>query len=164
MRVLWLGIGTAEPKRMYDSVKSYHEALKKAGIKHVYYESPGTSHEWLTWRRCLHEFAPLLFVNASTAGRPGRPQRRPIVLNPDDVPAFPDPPAGFDKERADVPHGRLEMIYLRIQVGRHDPQDAGVYAAGLLPRKEVSGALSVARHRRRRDGMAAVRQTQRSAR
>ena len=76
VRVLWLGIGTAEPKRMYDSVKSYHEALQKAGIKHVYYESPGTSHEWLTWRRSLHEFAPLLFVNASAAGRPGMGQRR----------------------------------------------------------------------------------------
>jgi enterochelin esterase-like enzyme len=29
---------------------------------------------------------------------------------PDDVPAFPDPPAGIDKERKDVPHGKLEMI------------------------------------------------------
>jgi enterochelin esterase-like enzyme len=34
----------------------------------------------------------------------------PIVLNPDDVPAFPDPPAGFDGKRDDLPHGRLEMI------------------------------------------------------
>ena len=64
VRLLWLGIGTAEPQRMYEGVKNYHEALEKAGIKHVYYESPGTSHEWLTWRRCLHEFAPLLFANA----------------------------------------------------------------------------------------------------
>ena len=82
---------------MYEGVKNYHEALEKAGIKHVYYESPGTAHEWLTWRRSLHEFAPLLFVNAPArpaAARPG--PRRPIVLNPDDVPAFPDPPAGID--------------------------------------------------------------------
>ena len=42
MHVLWLGVGTAEPQRMYDSVHGYHEALTKAGIKHVYYESPGT--------------------------------------------------------------------------------------------------------------------------
>src|SRR5262249_23714093 len=34
----------------------------------------------------------------------------PIVLNPDDVPAFPEPPSGFDAERSDAPHGRLEMI------------------------------------------------------
>ena len=70
--LVWLGIGTAEPQRMYESVKNYHEALEKAGIKHVYYESPGTSHEWLTWRRCLHEFAPLLFANAPAFGRPDR--------------------------------------------------------------------------------------------
>jgi enterochelin esterase-like enzyme len=111
VRLLWLGIGTAEG-RMYDGIKRYHEALEKAGIKHVYYESPGTAHEWLTWRRCLHEFAPLLFVNTQVAARPGARQRRrqPIVLNPDDVPAFPEPPAGFDSERSDVPHGKLEMI------------------------------------------------------
>jgi enterochelin esterase-like enzyme len=109
VRLLWLGVGTAEG-RLYDGIKGYHEALEKAGIKHVYYESPGTAHEWLTWRRCLHEFAPLLFVNATSVGRAGRPPRQPIVLNPDDVPAFPDPPADFDKERTDVPHGRLEMI------------------------------------------------------
>lgn len=36
-------------------------ALDKAGIKNVYYESPGTHHEWLTWRRCLNEFLPLIF-------------------------------------------------------------------------------------------------------
>jgi hypothetical protein len=27
----------------------------------VFYESPNTAHEWLSWRRSLHEFAPLLF-------------------------------------------------------------------------------------------------------
>jgi enterochelin esterase-like enzyme len=31
------------------------------------------------------------------------------VLNLDDVPAFDNPPAGFDA-RLDVPHGKLEMI------------------------------------------------------
>src|SRR5205807_1783078 len=90
--------------RMHDGIKGYHEALDKAGIKNVYYESPGTAHEWLTWRRCLHEFAPLLFVSAPAGGRGG------IRLNPDDVPAFDDPPKGFDAERKDVPHGKLEMI------------------------------------------------------
>ena len=65
VHLVWLGIGTAEQKRMYDSVKSYHDALTTAGIRHTYYESPGTAHEWLTWRRCLHEFAPLLFTEAA---------------------------------------------------------------------------------------------------
>jgi len=31
-------------------------------------------------------------------------------LNSDDKPAFDDPPAGFDKKRDDIPHGKLEMI------------------------------------------------------
>ena len=39
------------------------EALKQAGIPAVFYVSPGTAHEWHTWRRSLHEFAPLLFKN-----------------------------------------------------------------------------------------------------
>jgi enterochelin esterase-like enzyme len=37
------------------------EALKKAGINSVFYVSPNTAHEFLTWRRSLHEMAPLLF-------------------------------------------------------------------------------------------------------
>ena len=41
--------------------KTNAEDLNKAGIKAVYYESPLTAHEWLSWRRSLHEFAPLLF-------------------------------------------------------------------------------------------------------
>ncbi len=113
VRLVWLGIGTAEG-RMYEGIKRYHEALEQAGIKHVYYESPGTHHEWLTWRRCLHEFAPLLFVTTQVVGKAGKGGKGkfagPIVLKPDDVPAYPDPPAGFDRAREDVPHGRLEMI------------------------------------------------------
>lgn len=37
------------------------DALKLAGINSVYYESPNTAHEWQSWRRSLHAFAPLLF-------------------------------------------------------------------------------------------------------
>jgi enterochelin esterase family protein len=61
VKLVWIGIGTAEPENMYKGVKGFHEALEKIGIRHVYYESPGTDHEWQTWRRSLHEFAPLLF-------------------------------------------------------------------------------------------------------
>jgi enterochelin esterase-like enzyme len=35
--------------------------LKAAGINSVFYVSPATAHEFLTWRRSLKEFAPLLF-------------------------------------------------------------------------------------------------------
>jgi enterochelin esterase family protein len=59
-RLLWVGAGTAE-ERFAAGVKTMHEALDKAGVKHVVYESKGTSHEWQTWRRSLNEFAPLLF-------------------------------------------------------------------------------------------------------
>jgi enterochelin esterase-like enzyme len=41
--------------------KANVEALKEAGVNSVFYESPETAHEWLTWRRSLYQFAPLLF-------------------------------------------------------------------------------------------------------
>ncbi len=107
VHLVWIGVGTAEG-RMHDGIKGYHEALDKAGIKNVFYESPGTAHEWLTWRRCLHEFAPLLFVDAPTAAPK---EDKPAAAAPkDDAAEIPDPPAGFDQERKDIPHGKLEMI------------------------------------------------------
>ena len=57
MKVLVLGIGSVEGP----GTKNFSEALTKAGIHNVYFESPGTAHEWLTWRRCLNDFAPRLF-------------------------------------------------------------------------------------------------------
>jgi len=36
-------------------------ALKDAGFNSVFYVSPNTAHEFLSWRRSLREFAPLLF-------------------------------------------------------------------------------------------------------
>jgi enterochelin esterase family protein len=61
VKLVWVGIGTKEPERMYQGVNNFHKTLDSAGIKHVYYESPGTDHEWQTWRRSLHDFAPRLF-------------------------------------------------------------------------------------------------------
>jgi enterochelin esterase family protein len=43
--------------------KANTEALKEAGINTHFYVSPDTAHEWQSWRRSLHEFAPLLFRN-----------------------------------------------------------------------------------------------------
>jgi enterochelin esterase-like enzyme len=45
------------------AAKANVEALKQTGINSVYYESPETAHEWLSWRRSLYQFAPLLFKN-----------------------------------------------------------------------------------------------------
>jgi enterochelin esterase-like enzyme len=61
VHLLWLGIGTAEPERMLEGIRGLHAALTEAGIEHVYWESPGTDHEWQTWRRDLKDFAPRLF-------------------------------------------------------------------------------------------------------
>jgi enterochelin esterase family protein len=61
VHVFWLGIGTAEPARFLERIRGLHESLTAAGIQHVYWESPGTDHEWQTWRRDLKDFAPRLF-------------------------------------------------------------------------------------------------------
>jgi enterochelin esterase-like enzyme len=60
VHLLWLGAGTAE-ERFAASVKAVHTALDRAGVQHVVFESPGTAHEWQTWRRSLLDFAPRLF-------------------------------------------------------------------------------------------------------
>jgi len=39
------------------------EALHAVGINCHFYVPPETAHEWQSWRRSLHEFAPLLFKN-----------------------------------------------------------------------------------------------------
>jgi enterochelin esterase-like enzyme len=63
VRLFWLGLGTKEPNPFPGSVGAFRAMLEKTGVKYVYYESSGTAHEWLTWRRSLYQFAPLLFKN-----------------------------------------------------------------------------------------------------
>jgi enterochelin esterase-like enzyme len=113
--------------------KANADALKQAGINSFFYVSPDTAHEFLSWRRSLHQFAQLLFKEnlpsslAPTAALPAptrgesatRDARRgpgrggfggPIELGPDDKPTFADPPAGFRTRRKNVPHGKLTMV------------------------------------------------------
>lgn len=56
--------------------------------------------------------AGLLVLVAATlqAAEPRRGGGGQIVLNPDDVPAFDDPPAGVFTKRDNIPRGKLEMI------------------------------------------------------
>jgi enterochelin esterase-like enzyme len=61
VHLLWLGVGTNEPERMRAGLQKLHTSLLEANIQHVYYESPGTDHEWQTWRRDLKDFASRLF-------------------------------------------------------------------------------------------------------
>ncbi|HYE18371.1 MAG TPA: alpha/beta hydrolase-fold protein, partial [Tepidisphaeraceae bacterium] len=60
---------------------------------------------------------PAAVQPAQGADRPAPPARgggrgggRPIVLGPDDNPAFDEPPAGFAARRAGVPRGKLEVV------------------------------------------------------
>ncbi len=59
VHAFFIGIGSEEGQ----ATKVLSDELAHTGIKNIYYESPGTAHEWLTWRRCLKEFLPLLFKN-----------------------------------------------------------------------------------------------------
>ena len=61
VHLLWVGVGTDEPERMRAGLQRLHASLLEAKIQHVFYESPGTAHEWQTWRRGLKDFAPRLF-------------------------------------------------------------------------------------------------------
>jgi len=61
VKLLWLGVGTEEPPMFRSSIGGAAAALQRAGVHVVYFESPGTEHEWQTWRRDLKEFAPHLF-------------------------------------------------------------------------------------------------------
>ena len=55
--LLFIANGEAEGSHL----KGMSEILKERGIDNVFYQSPRTAHEWLTWRRCLYEFAQRLF-------------------------------------------------------------------------------------------------------
>jgi enterochelin esterase-like enzyme len=57
VKLLFLGIGSVEGP----GANNFADTLNKAGFKTVYFESEGTAHEWLTWRRTLADFAPRLF-------------------------------------------------------------------------------------------------------
>ena len=52
----------------------------------------------------------LAAVTSDGLAQGGRGFGGPIELKPDDLPAFPDPPAGIDAERQDIPHGQLENV------------------------------------------------------
>ena len=61
VKVLYISLGTEEGERFDQWIGNFREALDKAGIKHTYFASRGTAHEWTTWRRSLNQFASLIF-------------------------------------------------------------------------------------------------------
>lgn len=60
VKVMWFGNGAGE-SQFHTMVADTRKKLTELGINSTSYESAGTFHEWHTWRRCLKEFAPLLF-------------------------------------------------------------------------------------------------------
>ena len=56
-------LGNSQPggRNPFGDPKENSDVIKKAGINSVFYVSPDTAHEFLSWRRSLREFAPLLF-------------------------------------------------------------------------------------------------------
>jgi enterochelin esterase-like enzyme len=58
VKVVFASCGSREQPR---NLTANHDALEKIGVKNTVYVSPNTAHEFLTWRRSLYQFAPLLF-------------------------------------------------------------------------------------------------------
>jgi enterochelin esterase-like enzyme len=57
IKLMFISVGSVEGP----GTKTFTDELTKAGVHNVYFESPGTAHEWLSWRRALNDFAPRLF-------------------------------------------------------------------------------------------------------
>lgn len=68
VKLVFVSYGSREIERMKENGWSWGgnpqentEQISKIGIKAHFYISNETAHEWLTWRRSLHQFAQLLF-------------------------------------------------------------------------------------------------------
>jgi len=112
VKLVFVSYGSRELKMDHSAFggnpKVNADSLQQAGINSVFYVSPNTAHEWQSWRRSLHEFAPLLFREDASNARKGFGV--PTELGPDDKPAFNDPPAGFRDKRDNVPHGTITNV------------------------------------------------------
>ena len=60
VKVFFISMGSKEGP---NTGRTIHETLDKAGIHNVYFEAPGTAHEFQTWRKSLYHLAQLLFQN-----------------------------------------------------------------------------------------------------
>ena len=60
VKVAFISYGSVEGGA--NGLKTYRDSLAAAGITNLTtYISPGTAHEWQSWRRSFYQFAPLLF-------------------------------------------------------------------------------------------------------
>ncbi len=101
--------------------KANTEALKEAGIDSYYYVSPQTAHEWLTWRRSLHQFAQLVFQE--------NPMQIAAALKQAEPPAAaPEPAASSTKEEIVARREQTASLatapatnVVRIKAGKSEP-------------------------------------------
>lgn len=67
VKLVFVGYGSREleaPRGVYGGDPQERTAkLKESGMNTHFYISPQTAHEWQSWRRSFHRFAPLLFKN-----------------------------------------------------------------------------------------------------
>ncbi len=61
--LFWIGFGNED--RGYTNGQALHATLEANGVKHVWFEGPG-SHEWQVWRKHLYDFASRLFSDRTT--------------------------------------------------------------------------------------------------
>ncbi len=96
--------------------KANTEALKTAGINSYFYVSPDTGHEWQSWRRSLHQFAPLLFRDGPVAMAAAQPAvaATPAVTPAAAVPVPAAPPLGASIT------GTWKQV-IRIRAGKAEP-------------------------------------------
>jgi acetyl esterase/lipase/enterochelin esterase-like enzyme len=111
-----------------------YDALKKARTNVTFYKIAGAGHGGPEFNADVMQAAVGAFfdkhlktrsgnatapVRSVAQGETGRPASRgprggglgsPIMLGPDDKPAFDDPTPDFRKVREQIPHGKLEMI------------------------------------------------------
>lgn len=59
VKLVFMTFGSLEPGSA--NLKPAADPLKELGINAQYYISPGTAHEWQSWRRSLYQFSQLIF-------------------------------------------------------------------------------------------------------
>ena len=64
LNVFWYGVGDKDP--VFTRAKEAEDMLNKHQIRHTFRVYEGGLHTWPIWRRCLSEFAPLLFSGNKT--------------------------------------------------------------------------------------------------
>jgi enterochelin esterase-like enzyme/poly(3-hydroxybutyrate) depolymerase len=106
LKLVFMSCGSRENP---DSVKNAADTLNQAGFKAVFYISQDTAHEFQSWRRSFHEFAPLLFTDIPLASPAPAATASSSVDASRKLKNAPIPSAGSDKELGDFKSGIYTM-------------------------------------------------------